>query len=125
MKYIAIFEDQLNNVDVNGFMLMSENDFDKYEQLASSITWNFSYELGEDIIDYSNGEDLLSKIEFKEISIDEFNSLKKLFGPKFGTFITLKNIENIIGEEESLDNSDFSNDDYDNNYNHEDELDDF
>lgn len=124
MKYIAIFEDQLNDIDINGFMLMSENEIDKYEQLASSITWGFSYQVGNDYIEYSDGEDLLSKIEFKEISLDEHNFLKKLFGTKFGTFITEKVIENIIGEEESFDEEGFDDDRYDNDYNHEDERDD-
>lgn len=106
MKYIAIFNDQLNDVNINGFALMSENEMEKYEELLTSIDWEFSYEIGGDAIEYINGEDLLSKIEFKAISIEEFKILQKIFNRNFGTFITESFINDIVGDDYKEDKDD-------------------
>lgn len=118
MKYIAIFNDQLNDININGFALMSENEMEKYEELLTSIDWGFSYEIGNEILEYVNGEDLLSKIEFKAISIEEFRMLEKLFNRRFGIFITESFINNIVEDEIKIDDNyddekENENDDYD------------
>ena len=70
-KYLAIFSDMIDEVEINGFIIMSDKEVENFEDLASSITWPFTYEFenGSEI-EYSDGEDLLSRIEFKELNSD-------------------------------------------------------
>ena len=86
-KFLAIFNDAIDDIEINGFVVMSEKDMNNYEDLAYSITWPFSYQLGSEKIRYSSGEDLLTRIEFKELTADEVKMLKKTFNNEFGVFI--------------------------------------
>ena len=99
-KFLAIFNDTIAEIEINGFIVMTERELEEYEELALSITWPFTHNLGEDELEFSNGEDLLSKIDFKEITNDEAKSLKKLFNDEFGVFLGFDTLENIVGEEE-------------------------
>lgn len=129
-KFIAIFNDTINDVEVNGFYVMTDKEVDEYEELAYSITWPFTYNIGEYELEFSNGDELLSKIDFKELTFEESKSLKNIFNNKFGFFIDLDYLETIVDEEdddyddesdEEDDYGDYGNpydldDDYDENY---------
>ena len=111
-KYLAKFSSMVNEIEISGFVVMNEREVENFEELALSITWDFVYEFGEDDqfqIEFSDGEDLLSRIEFKEISLDEAKIIKRLFNNEFGTFIGEAFLEEVIGEEDS----DFDEDDDD------------
>lgn len=115
-KYLAIYSDNINNVDILGLKLMSDKDMERYENLATSITWSFSYNLSEfDYADFVDGEDYLNKIEFKEITNEEFNIINSLLGSKFGYFIDEDVLKNIISDD-TIDN------DSDNDYDSDDQL---
>jgi hypothetical protein len=114
-KYLAKFSSMVNEIEVSGFIVMNDREVENFEELALSITWDFVYEFGEDKefqLEFSDGEDLLSRVEFKEISLDEAKALKRLFNNEFGTFIGEGFLEQIIGEEDS-DFDDEDEDDYD------------
>ena len=80
--------------------------------------------MGEDELEFTSGEDLLTKIVFKEISNDEAKLMKKLFNNEFGVFLGFDTLENVVGEEDDEfdeddddDDSPYYNDeDYDDNY---------
>ena len=120
-KFIAIFNDTIDEIEINGFIVMTEKELEEYEELALSITWPFTYNMGEDEMEFSSGEDLLSKIDFKEISNDEAKTLKKVFNDEFGVFLGFDTLENIVGEEEDEfdeeeDDSLYYDEDSDDNY---------
>lgn len=103
-KFLAIFNDVIDDIEVNGFVVMSEKDMNNYEELAYSITWPFSYQFGSEKIHYSSGEDLLTRIEFKELMADEVKMLKKTFNNEFGVFISEDFLNSVADDEEdSLD----------------------
>ena len=106
-KYLAIFSDTLNDIEINGFMTMTDKEVENFEELASSITWEINHELGGEVLVYSSGDDLLSRIDFKEISNEEFKALKKCFDGKFGVFIDESDLLNHIDEEEDEDDDDY------------------
>ena len=116
-KYLAKFSSVVNEIEISGFVVMNEREVENFEELALSITWGFVYEFGEDNefqLEFSDGEDLLSRIEFKEISTDEAKALKRLFNDEFGTFIGEAFLEEVIGEEDSeFDEDDEDDDDID------------
>ena len=100
-KFLAIFNDAIDDIEINGFIVMSEKDMNNYEDLAYSITWPFSYQLGSEKIHYSSGEDLLTRVEFKELTADEVKMLKKTFNNEFGVFIKEEFLESVAdGDEE-------------------------
>jgi hypothetical protein len=98
--YLVIYTDNHGEeFDVNGFKIMTKKEIDNYEDLANSITWEFVYYANSECLTYSNGEDFLSRIEFKEISKDEFKVIEKVFGGEFGTFIGEEYLKNILDGE--------------------------
>ena len=100
-KFLAIFNDAIDDIEINGFVVMSEKDMNNYEDLAYSITWPFSYQLGSEKILYTSGEDLLTRVEFKELTADEVKMLKKTFNNEFGVFIKEDFLESVAdGDEE-------------------------
>jgi hypothetical protein len=119
-KFIAIFNDTIDEIEINGFTVLTEKEMEEYEDLANSINWPFTYTIGEDMLEFSSGDDLLSKIEFREISNDEVKVLKKLFNNEFGVFIGFEFLENIVGEEEEEFAENEEEDDYDSSYDDED-----
>ena len=84
-----------------------------YEEIASSITWPFTYKFNELELEFANGEDLLTRIDFKEISNEEARTFKRLFNDEFGIFISEDELHTIIGDEEDLDEESVDNDYYD------------
>jgi len=114
-RILAIYNDSIEevdlNVDIQGFMVMTNKEMQDYEELASSITWPFTYKLGELELDFGSGDDLLTRIDFREISNEEAKSFKRLFNDMFGTFITEDELHNIIGDEDL--NEESEDDDYD------------
>lgn len=119
-KYLAVFTDTIDEIEINGFVVMTEKEVEAYEQMATSIAWPFVFNVGEDELEYSSGEDLLTRIEFKEISLEESKAVKRLFNSEFGVFINENFLVEVIGEEEDDDEFD---DDYDDEFD-DDELDD-
>jgi hypothetical protein len=117
-KFIAIFNDTIDEIEINGFIVLTEREMDEYEELALSITWPFTHIVGEGEIEFSSGEDLLSKVDFKEISNDEAKTFKKIFNNEFGVFLGFDVLENIIGEEDEDDEDDspYYDEDEDENY---------
>ena len=119
-KYLATFSDMVNEIEITGFVIMNDKEVENFEELASSITWDFTYDFGEDEqfqLEYSSGEDLLSRIEFKELNPDEIKTFKRLFNNKFGIFIGEEYLEEIIGDEDSeFDDDDEDDIDYETDY---------
>jgi hypothetical protein len=115
-KYLATFSDMVNEIEITGFVIMNDKEVENFEELASSITWDFTYDFGEDEqfqLEYSSGEDLLSRVEFKELNPDEIKTFKRLFNNKFGIFIGEDFLEQIIGDEDSDFDEDEDEDDID------------
>lgn len=113
-KYLAKFSDMLEEIEISGFIIMNDKEVENFEELALSITWDFTYTFGEDNefeLQYSDGEDFLSRIEFKEITADEARLLKRLFNNEFGIFIDEEFLEKVIGDEDSDDFDDEDDDD--------------
>lgn len=128
-KFIAIFNDTVDDLEINGFTVFTEKEVEEYEDLAYSITWPFTFKMGEYELEFSSGDDLLSRIDFKEISFEDSKSLKKLFNNEFGVFIGFDFLESIVQEEEDFDDDDdeFDDDGYDGygtNFYDDDEYDD-
>jgi hypothetical protein len=118
-KYLAVFTDTIDEIEINGFVVMTEKEVETYEQMATSIAWPFVFNVGEDELEYSSGEDLLTRIEFKEISLEESKTIKRIFNNEFGVFINENFLAEVIGEEED----DEFDDDYDDEFD-DDESDD-
>ena len=116
-KILAIFNDSIQevdlNVDVQGFIIMTNKEMEDYEEIASSITWPFTYKIGELEFEFANGEDLLTRIDFREISNEEAKTFKRLFNDEFGIFISEDELHTIIGDEEDLDEESDDDDYYD------------
>jgi len=99
-RYLAIFQDNHGEeFDVHGFKIMTEKEVNKFEELASSITWDFSFHANSESLNYSNGEDFLSRIEFREITKDDFDAFEKVFDGEFGTFIGEEYLQTILNGE--------------------------
>lgn len=129
-RYLAIFTDIIDEKDVNGFVVMTGKEVVTYEDLANSITWEITIDFDGFNLTYSSGEDLLSRIEFKEITQEEYKMLKKLFNLKFGVFITEDYLIDIVNEEsdeynEESDEYDEESDSYFNSYGSDDDDDDY
>jgi hypothetical protein len=113
-KFLVTFTDTLDEIEINGFTVMNDKEVENFEELAASINWPFVYKMGADELEYSSGEDLLSRIEFKEITNEEAKTFKRLFNNEFGVFITESFLEEVIGDEDEIDFDD--EDDIDNQY---------
>ena len=109
-KFLVIFTDTLDDIEINGFTVMTEKEYESFEETAMSITWPFVYALGQDELEFSSGDDFLTRIDSKEITNEEAKSLKKLFGDLFGVFIDEGFLQDVIGDE---DDSDFDDEDED------------
>jgi len=119
-KYLVTFNDQINDIEIYGFKTMTEKEIENFERLAESITWSFTHKLGiGKKLQFSDGEDFLSKLEFKELTFEEDRNLKKLFNGEFGTFITEDALEQITKEDEDY-ADDLDDYDEDNDYNDKD-----
>ena len=117
-KFLATFNDVIDEIELHGFIIMSEKEMNDYEELATSITWPFTYKLGEDQVEleYNSGEDLLSRIDFKEITNEEAKVFKKIFNDEFGVFIDSNSLDEIAEEESDSDDEDEDYDDEDEDY---------
>ena len=120
-KYLAMFSDTIDEIEINGFVIMTDKEVETYEEMATSINWPFVYNVGEDELEFTSGEDLLTRIEFKEISTEEAKMMKRLFNNEFGVFIDEGFLAEVIGEE---DDDDEFEDDYDDEFEDDDDLDD-
>jgi hypothetical protein len=114
-KFLVIFTDTLDDIEINGFTVMTEKEFETFEKNAISITWPFVYALGQDELEFSSGDDFLTRIDSKEITNEEAKSLKKLFGDLFGVFIDEGFLQDVIGDEDDFDD-DEDEDDIDDMY---------
>lgn len=120
-RYLVTFTDQINDVEISGFKLMSEKEVETFESLAENITWTFYYPLTNDIeLEFAGGDDLLSKIDFKELSNDEFKVVKKLFNEGFGVFIDVDFLEEQLDDEDE----EYEDEDEESNYYDNDNFDD-
>jgi hypothetical protein len=114
-KFLVIFTDTLDDIEINGFTVMTEKEYESFEETAMSITWPFVYALGQDELEFSSGDDFLTRIDSKEITNEEAKSLKKLFGDLFGVFIDEGFLQDVIGDEDDFDD-DEDEDDIDDMY---------
>lgn len=101
-KFLVTFNDVIDEIiDISGFSIMTDKEVLRFEELANSITWPFTYEFEEGTeLYYSNGESFLSSIIFKEITQDEAKMVTRLFNDDFGFFINEDFLKNIINEED-------------------------
>lgn len=114
-RYLAIFTDNHNEeFDVHGFKIMTEKEITNFEDIATSITWGFEYYANSESLYYSNGEDFLSRIEFKEITKDEYDMFNKIFGGEFGIFIGEEYLQSILDGELESDDIDDDDEEWDN-----------
>jgi hypothetical protein len=120
-KYLVTFNDQYNDVELHGFKIMTDKEVESFEELASSITWGFIYPLNSGELEFSSGEDLLSRLEFKEISNEEYKVLSKTFDEEFGVFITAEYLEGLISEEDDFSDDEDEDDEDDFHENDDDE----
>jgi hypothetical protein len=115
-KFLVTFSDTIvdEDIEVNGFFVMSDKEVLHFEELANSITWPFTHEFenGEELY-YSNGEAFLSAISFKEITDDESKTVSRLFNDEFGFFIGVDFLMSKIDEEQDEGDDDFEEDDED------------
>ncbi len=127
-KNLVTFNDMIDEIEINGFVIMTDKEVENYEHMATSILWPFVFKIGEDELEYSSGEDLLSRMDFIEISNEEAKTIKRLFNDGFGVFVNEVFLAEIIGDEEFDD--EFDDDDDDDDYygddskNYDDESDD-
>jgi hypothetical protein len=102
-KYLATFNDTLGDIEITGFIIMTDREVDHFEELAASINWAFDFKLGSpdsnEELPFSSGEDLLSRIDFREISAEESKMFKKIFNNSFGVFIGEEFLTKVIGDE--------------------------
>lgn len=111
-KYLAIYKDTIGyGVEINGFVTMTEKERSTYEDLALSIGWNFTMLSGEEEIEYTSGDDLFSRIDFEEISNEEYKIFEKRFEGSFGVFPDLDFLNDVISDEK--DDEDELDEDYD------------
>lgn len=102
-KFLVTFIDTLDDIEINGFVIMTEKEFETFEETAMSITWPFVYAMGQDELEFSSGDDFLSRIDSKEITNEEAKTIKKLFGDLFGVFIDEAFLQDVIGYEDDSD----------------------
>jgi hypothetical protein len=102
-KFLVTFTDTLDDIEINGFVIMTEKEFENFEETAISITWPFVYAIGQDELEFSSGDDFLSRIDSKEITNEEAKTIKKLFGDLFGVFIDEAFLQDVIGDEDDSD----------------------
>lgn len=127
-KNLVTFSDVIDEIEINGFVIMTDKEVENYEHMATSILWPFVFKIGEDELEYSSGDDLLSRMDFTEITNEEAKALKRLFNDEFGVFVNESFLAEIIGDEEFDD--EFDDDDDDEDYydddskNYDDESDD-
>ncbi len=115
-KYVGLFSDSINDIEVNGFCLMTDKEVEDFEELATSITWPFTYKFGEEELEFNSGEDLLTRIDFKEITLDEYKILLRIFGLEYGVFVDEYYLREIVineGEDELDEDDDEESDYYD------------
>lgn len=117
-RYLAIFTDNINGeFDVNGFKIMTDKEASNFEELANSITWEFYYYADKDYLYYSSGEDFLTRIEFKEISKDQYDAYDKTLGGEFGVFVNEAFLQKeVLDQQEEIDEDDEEDDDFNNDY---------
>jgi len=121
-KFLVTFNDTIHEIEINGFVVMTDKEIEEYEELAYSITWPFSYVMGNDELEYTGGDDLLTRIDYIEITNEEAKVIKKVFNNEHGVFIGLDYLDSIIGEEEGYDDEESEDDD--STYNDDDDYDD-
>ncbi len=117
-KHLATFTDVINDIELTGFIIMTDKEFEHFEEVCETISWDFSYPLGDEELFFSSGEDLLTRIDSKEISNEEYKSLKKVFNDeKFGVFVDIDFLEETLGDidedEEEEDKDDYERESYD------------
>ena len=105
-KFLVTFTDTLDDIEINGFTVMTEKEYQSFEETAMSITWPFVYAMGQDELEFSNGDDFLSRIDSKEITNEEAKTIKRLFGDLFGVFIYEDFLQDVIGDEDDFDDED-------------------
>lgn len=109
-KFLVTFSEVIEEViEVSGFSIMNDKEVLRFEELANSITWPFTYEYSDGTeLNFSSGEDFLSTITFKEITQEESKMFNRIFNDKFGTFIGESFLNTVINEEddEEIDNDD-------------------
>lgn len=121
-KFLATFNDVIDEIELHGFVIMSEKEMNDYEELATSIGWPFTYKLGDDEVEleYNSGEDLLSRIDFREITNEEAKVFKKIFNDEFGVFIDSNFLDAIAAEESEIeDEEDDEDDEFDDEFDDE------
>jgi hypothetical protein len=115
-KFLVTFTDTLDDIEINGFTVMTEKEYQTFEETAISITWPFVYAIGQDELEFSSGDDFLTRIDSKEITNEEAKTLKNLFGDLFGIFIYEDFLLDVIGDEDDFDDEDEDEDDIDDMY---------
>ena len=97
MKYFLVTknEDYADEFDVEGFSIFEgESKQDILNQLTPSEDVSFPTERyfgTNEAIQYDDLKDYLESFEFKELTKEEYDTINKLFGGEFGTFLTLEN----------------------------------
>ena len=112
-KHLAIYQDTTGNQEFYGFRVMTTKEVSSYEELLESISWEINYfTCDEDTyITYYNGEELLNRIEFKEIKNEEYSILNELFENGFGYFPDQAFLESIIDRSNETEDEDDYEDD--------------
>ncbi len=112
-RYLVTFNDSADVIDFTGFKIMTDKEIASLEELASSITWEITYYVGENgfVLSYPNGEAFLGTFSYKEITKEEFAALDKVFDGEFGFFLGEDFLNDVIDEAGELDDEDYDEED--------------
>lgn len=96
-----------DEMDIEGYILTSKDKSDDWKKKLKTVDFSFSLQIGtNEDIEYSSGEDLISEVSLKNITDEEYTTLKKYFGMQGGHTEFWDGLEYIL---EDLDDED---DDY-------------
>jgi len=97
--YLIKFRDNWSDeMNIYGFSVMTSEEWSKYSNTLKNHKNRFNYYIGtNEDVEYRNGNELLRRMNPKEINLNEYNFLKENFksydGIKFGFFPNLEILE--------------------------------
>ena len=81
-KFIMMYSGNWNDeIDVDGFVIMNKSQSTYLKRFLKNFDSPISISLGfGDDVDYDNGRDLMDEISFQEITNEEGDVIRKIFG---------------------------------------------
>ena len=83
-KLVQFSDNWADEMDIEGFVIITDKQWKDFKTKVKGFKKELCIAFGSnESNDYNNGEDLLTKINVKNITEDEANILKKLFGKSY------------------------------------------